>query len=368
MNIVILGTTWPFRGGLASFNERLAREFIAQGHKVTILTFTLQYPSFLFPGKTQYSDELCPTDLHIERAMSSINPFSWVKTARKIQGDVLVIKYWHSLMAPCLGTIARLAKRRTPNLQVVSILDNVIPHEPHFYDRGLTKYFIHSVDRFVAMSQSVADDCKRFSTPKQSIALCPHPLYDNFGEIVPKEVARQHLGLNPKTTYLLFFGFIRDYKGLDLLLQALSDTRLRNKDVQLLVAGEFYNGGEQYKRLEQQLHLEGKIVWHTDFIPNEDVRYYFSACDLVVQPYKSATQSGVTQVAYHFNRPMLVTAVGGLSEIVPNGKVGYVVPVDVKAIADALVDFCENGDHFQSGLIEEKKKYSWSKMTKAIIP
>lgn len=373
MKIVILGTSWPYRGGgIATYNERLARQFMAEGHEVEILTFTLQYPDFLFPGKTQYSDEPAPADLKITRVMNSVNPFSWWKTARllrRINPDVMVVKFWIPLMAPCLGTIARLARRQ--GIRVVSILDNVIPHEPHFWDKWLIRYFVRSIDHFVAMSDSVKRDCERFlpRTTKARVMLCPHPLYDNFGQPVPQAEAQQQLGLNPDYRYLLFFGFIRDYKGLDLLMHAFADPRLRHYRVKLIVAGEFYNNAEQYAQLEKQLGLEGEIVWHTQFIPNDQVRIYFSAADLIVQPYKTATQSGVTQVAYHFSKPMLVTNVGGLAEIVPHGKVGYVTPVDAKAVADALVDFCsdDNKLRFAQNIETEKKKYAWSRMTEACL-
>ena len=373
MKIVILGTSWPYRGGgIATYNERLARQFMAEGHEVEILTFTLQYPDFLFPGKTQYSDEPAPADLKITRVMNSVNPFSWWKAARllrRIKPDVMVVKFWIPLMAPCLGTIARLARRQ--GIHVVSILDNVIPHEPHFWDKWLIRYFVRSIDHFVAMSDSVKRDCERFlpRTTKARVMLCPHPLYDNFGQPVPQAEAQQQLGLNPDYRYLLFFGFIRDYKGLDLLMHAFADPRLRHYRVKLIVAGEFYNNAEQYAQLEKQLGLEGEIVWHTQFIPNDQVRIYFSAADLIVQPYKTATQSGVTQVAYHFSKPMLVTNVGGLAEIVPHGKVGYVTPVDAKAVADALVDFCsdDNKLRFAQNIETEKKKYAWSRMTEACL-
>lgn len=378
VRIGILGTTWPYRGGLTAFNERLARQFMSEGHEVEIFTFTLQYPDFLFPGKTQYSDAPQPADLSITRTMNSINPFSWLKTARLIrkkQIELLVIKFWIPLMAPCLGTIARLARRR--GVRVVSILDNVIPHEPHFWDKWLIRYYVRSIDRFVAMSESVQQDCLRFLPAAQHgrVALSPHPLYDNFGEVVPKAEARKILGLPADKTILLFFGFIRDYKGLDLLMKAYAkvqrDDVQRPKELLLVVAGEFYNNGQQYSELEKDLQLEGTIEWRTDFIPDEQVRYYFSAADLIVQPYKSATQSGVTQIAYHFEKPMLVTNVGGLAEIVPDGKVGYVCEVDEAPVADAIERFAnmesnEREQLFRKNIQHEKQKYAWSKMTQMI--
>ena len=369
MKIVILGTAWPYRGGLAVYNERLAREFATEGNDVTIYTFTLQYPSFLFPGKTQYSTEPAPSDLKIVRSLNSINPLSWGKTGRAIralQPDILIIKFWLPFMAPCLGRVARIVKRGGKT-KVVSILDNIIPHEHRPGDRLFGRYFTRSVDGFVAMSDSVLEDLNQFDTVKPRV-FCRHPLYDNFGAKASREEALKFLGLDPKQRYMLFFGLIRDYKGLDLLLKAYSDSRFRKMNVKLIVAGEFYSGSEKYFEMEKELGLEGMIVWKSDFVPDSEVRYCFGAADIIVQPYKSATQSGVTQIAYHFEKPMLVTNVGGLAEIVPDGKVGYVVEPDSAQIADALVDFFENSrqEQFTEGILTEKKQYAWSNMTRSV--
>ena len=369
MKIVILGTAWPYRGGLAVYNERLAREFAAEGNDVTIYTFTLQYPSFLFPGKTQYSTEPAPSDLKIVRSLNSINPLSWGKTGRAIralQPDILIIKFWLPFMAPCLGRVARIVKRGGKT-KVVSILDNIIPHEHRPGDRLFGRYFTRSVDGFVAMSDSVLEDLNQFDTVKPRV-FCRHPLYDNFGAKASREDALKFLGLDPKQRYMLFFGLIRDYKGLDLLLKAYSDSRFRKMNVKLIVAGEFYSGSEKYFEMQKELGLEGMIVWKSDFVPDSEVRYCFGAADIIVQPYKSATQSGVTQIAYHFEKPMLVTNVGGLAEIVPDGKVGYVVEPDSAQIADALVDFFENSrqEQFTEGILTEKKQYAWSNMTRSV--
>lgn len=369
MKIVLLGTAWPYRGGLAVYNERLARQFAAEGDDVTIYTFTLQYPSFLFPGKTQYSSEPAPTDLKIIRSLNSINPFNWIRTGRAIKRlapDILVIKFWLPFMAPCLGAVARIA-RKNGHTRVVSILDNIIPHEHRPGDRLFGKYFTHSVHGFIAMSDSVLEDLGQFDTVKPRI-FCRHPLYDNFGAKVIREESLKFLGLDPDQRYMLFFGLIRDYKGLDLMLKAYADSRFRKMNVKLIVAGEFYSGSEKYFELEKELGLEGMVVWKSDFVPDSEVRYYFGAADIIVQPYKSATQSGVTQIAYHFEKPMLVTDVGGLAEIVPDGKVGYVVKPEPEEIAGALVDFFENNrqDQFNEGILSEKKQYAWSNMTTSV--
>ena len=367
--IIIVGPAYPYRGGIADFNERLAREFQREGHEVTIYTFTLQYPSFLFPGKTQYSTSPAPSDLTIVRKINSINPLNWISVGREIRRmkpDMVMVRFWLPFLAPCLGTIARIIRRA--HIKVVGLLGNVIPHERRIGDRLFARYMIKSLDGYVAMSEAVLGDAKSFDDTKP-YALTPHPLYDNFGEKVTREVAIQTLGLDADTRYILFFGLIRDYKGLDLLLRAFADERLRNKRVKLIVAGEFYSNAELYERLERELDLAEHIVWYKEFIPADHVRYFFAAADLVAQPYKSATQSGITQIAYHFERPMLVTNVGGLAEIVPHGRVGYVVQPDAADIADALVDFVDNkqeGD-FEQGIAEEKSKYAWSNMTTALL-
>ena len=365
MKILIVGPAWPYRGGIADFDERIAREYIKKGDEVEIFTFTLQYPSFLFPGKTQYSPDPRPEDLDIKRKVNSINPFNWIKVGRELKkknADLLIIKFWLPLMAPCFGTIARIVKGNGKT-KVVSILDNIIPHEHRPGDKILSKYFVSSIDAFIAMSKSVYDDLKSLNDKKPCL-MSPHPIYDNFGTAVSREEAIGSLGLDPSAKYMLFFGFIRDYKGLDILLKAIADERIKNSDIKLIVAGEFYNNSETYFELEKQLGLEGKIIWRTDFIADEHVKNYFCASDIIVQPYKTATQSGVTQIAYHFEKPMLVTNVGGLPEIVPNGKVGYSVEPEAKVIADAINDFYSNGRYaeFVENIKEEKKKYSWDRM------
>jgi len=369
MKVIIIGTAYPYRGGLTAFNERLAEEYISQGHDVEIYTFTLQYPSFLFPGKTQYSEEPAPKNLKIKRSINSINPFNWIKVGREIrkkQPDLVLIKFWLPFMAPCFGTILKII-RKNNHTRIISILDNIIPHEKRIGDRTLTQYFVNAADGFVAMSKSVLNDLNTFDGKKPK-AFSPHPLYDNFGEKISQEEAIKKLNLDENQRYMLFFGFIRDYKGLDLLLKAYADNRFRSNNIKLIVAGEFYNNADQYFELEKELKLQGEVIWHTDFIPDSEVKYYFCAADIIVQPYKSATQSGVTQIAYHFEKPMLVTDVGGLSEIVPHGKVGYTVNANENDIADALIDFFENNKNsdFIENILQEKEKYTWSKMTDTI--
>ena len=369
MKIVILGTAYPFRGGLAAFNERLAREYQRTGHDVVIYTFTLQYPRLLFPGKTQYADGPAPEGMPIVRRVNSCNPLNWLRVGRELRAlrpDLLIAKYWLPFMAPCLGTIARRAKRGGRTF-AVSILDNVTPHERRPFDRLFSRYFVGSMDGFVAMSRSVLDDLAAYDTRKPR-QFCPHPLYDHYGALLPKAQARHLLGLEEGARYVLFFGFIRAYKGLDLLLEALAHPTLRERGVRLLVAGEFYDDAAPYQRLMEQLGIADRVALKTDFIPDSEVNLYFSAADVVAQPYKSATQSGVTQIAFHFEKPMVVTNVGGLPEIVPDGKIGYVVRPEAQEIARAIARYYDEGKEapFTAGVAEEKKKYGWDNMTTAI--
>ncbi len=369
MKITILGSAHPLRGGLAAYNERLAREFMYEKDEVTIETFSLQYPEFLFPGTTQYSSLPKPADLTIHVTVNSINPFNWIKTGLKIKRqrpDILVVKFWLPFMAPCLGTICRIV-RRNQHTRIISILDNIIPHEKRIGDTFFTKYFVNSVDAFIAMSDSVYNDLSVFDQTKPRL-LNPHPLFDNYGEAVDKISAIQKLNLDTSKKYLLFFGLIRDYKGLDIVLKAMATEQLRNSDIQLIVAGEYYSNREEYEQLIRELAIKNKVELHTRFIPDDEVYLYFCAADMVVQPYKHATQSGVTQICYHFNKPMLVTNVGGLPEIVPDNKVGFVVAPDEQSVANAILRFYneEKEQEFVQNIQEEKKKYSWKVMTEKV--
>lgn len=369
MKIAIIGAAYPFRGGLAAYNERLAKAFQDQGEEVTIYTFTLQYPNFLFPGKSQYSSDPAPKHLNIVRCINSVNPFNWLKVGRKISKenpDLVLIKFWLPFMGPCFGTILRIIKRRK-HAKVINIIDNMIPHEKRPGDRIFTKYFVGPIDAFIAMSQTVLDDVDQFDTVKPRL-LSPHPLYDNFGEVSAQKEALNQLGFPLDFQYLLFFGLIRDYKGLDILLEAFADQRLKNRSLKLIVAGEYYSDKAKYTQLIKKHQLEDHIIQVDKFIPDSEVALYFNAADLVVQPYKSATQSGVTQIAYHFNKPMVVTNVGGLSEMCPDGKVGYVVPPKPQDIASAILKFFTNTDReaMIENIIGEKQKYSWEILTSAV--
>lgn len=363
-DIILIGPAYPYRGGLAAFNERLARALITAGYRVELVTFTLQYPDFLFPGKTQFSDDEPPFDLVIHRKINAINPLNWWSVGRWLRdrdAKVVITAFWLPFMGPCLGTILRVLGNKSHR---ISLVHNMIPHEKRPGDHWFSRYFTAANDAFMTLSDAVAADVATFSTAPMQTS--PHPIYDSYGTVVDKAEARAHLGLSPQGKYLLFFGFIRDYKGLDLLLSAMADSRLAN--VKLIVAGEYYGNEEKYQTLIRELGVANQLELRTSFISNEEVRFYFGAADAVVQPYKTATQSGISQLAYHFEKPMIVTRVGGLPEIVPHGTAGYVVDVDPTAIADAVVDFYEQEHEaeLQQGVRTEKQRFSWDRFVQVL--
>ncbi len=368
MKIIIVGPAFPLRGGIANFNEALCRALNKQGHSTKIFSFSLQYPSFLFPGKTQFDNGVPPEDLNIATKINSINPFNWGRIANEIcteNPDMVIVRYWLPFMAPCLGTIVKKVKSNS-KIKVIAITDNVIPHEKRWADKTLTKYFIKQCDAFITLSKSVLKDLKTF-TDNPNTYFFPHPIYDIFGEKISKQDAITHLKLNANEKYILFFGFIRKYKGLDLLLEAMGDERVKNLGIKLIVAGEFYEDKYPYEEIIQKNNLQN-IILKANYIPSDDVKYYFCASDMIVQPYRDATQSGITQIAYHFERPMLVTNVGGLSEIVA-ASVGYAVDPSSSRIADAIVDFYQNNRErtFSLNTAEEKKRFQWSSFVDGVI-
>ena len=363
--ITIIGPAYPLRGGLSSYNELLALKLQNQGHQVKIITFSLQYPNFLFPGKTQLSNSLPPDNLDIEVCLNSINPINWILLGRKIKNekpDLVIFRFWMPFMGLSLGTLGRMI-RGNNHTKIVAITDNIIPHEKRAGDRLLTSYFLKSCDAFLTMSKSVLNDLQSFQIAKPAI-FNPHPMYENFGEQVDPVQAKKKLGLDVEKNYVLFFGFIRKYKGLDTLLKAFSDQRLKEKNLQLIIAGEYYDSPQAYEQLIDDLELRNHVILANHYIEDSDVSLYFSAADLVAQTYKTATQSGVTQIAYYYNRPMLVTDVGGLSELVPHQKVGYVTSQDTLEISDCIFDFYEHkrAPEFSKNIASERDKFTWKSL------
>jgi glycosyltransferase involved in cell wall biosynthesis len=367
-SVIIIGPAFPLRGGLATFDQRLCKEFSDEGYDCCIYSFSLQYPSILFPGKTQFSTEPPPQGLKIFSKINSINPLNWFSVGeelKKIDPDIIVVRYWLPFMAPALGTILRQV-RKNKHTKIIAITDNILPHEKRLGDESFTKYFLKPCDAFITMSEKVMADLKIFEREKAAQQVM-HPLYDNFGEIISKEEARNYLNLPADEKIILFFGFIRKYKGLDILLEAMADERIRSAKIKLLVAGEFYEDEKTYKELIDKLNIKDSLILRTDFIPDREVKYYLCAADAVIQPYRNATQSGVTPLAYHFEKPMIVSNVGGLPVLVPHKKVGLVAEPNAGSIATAILNYYELGEnYFIPHLRTEKQKYSWANLVKTI--
>lgn len=368
MKITILSTAYPLRGGIAHFNGLLYKELIKQ-NDVNVLNFCRQYPSLFFPGKTQFEGGDTTEKIPSQQLVDSINPLNWIKIGNKIKKespDLLIFKYWMPFFAPCFGTISRIA-RKNNKTRILVICDNVIPHERKPGDNALTKYFFKYADFFVLFSEKVRTDLlKLFPDAKHRVM--PHPIYSNFGEAVSKNEAREMLKINDEKI-ILFFGFIRDYKGLDTLLEAMAE--LKNKlDVKLIVAGEFYSDKEKYIRLINRQGIKDTIHLFTDFIPTSEVKYYFSASDVVILPYKDATQSGIVQIAMNFRKPVIATNVGGLGEVIRNNKTGYIVNKENHSqLANAILKFYNENkeEEFIRNTEKEIEKYSWQKFVEGML-
>lgn len=377
MKILILSPAHPLRGGIAASSERLAQALQTAGHEVVIYSFRLQYPDFLFPGKSQYinPEDPGPPGLAIKIRLNSVSPLNWFLSGLAIareRPDRIVVRFWLPFMGPCLGTVLRVARWFSRGkFRVTALVDNIVPHEKRFGDRAFARYFVRACDDFVVMSRSVGAEIQTFLPPKKTarggtkIRFAPHPIYDNYGEPLDQAVARQALGLPQTAPLVLFFGFIRAYKGLDLLLEALAQT----PDIHAVVAGERYEDWAPYQDILDRNQLTARVHLFPDFIPAEQVRVFFSAADLIVQPYRSATQSGISQIAYYFEKPMAVTDVGGLPEIVTDGVSGYVVPPNAGAIAEAMRDFFENNraEAMRAGVRTEKARFSWDNLVRAVL-
>lgn len=362
LKLFIIGPAYPLRGGPAKFNENLCEELIKMGHDAQLISYSLQYPNFLFPGSSQFETSgEAPKNIKIHTLINTINPFNWFKVAQFIKRekpDFILFRYWLPFFGPSLGTIGKLVKSKT---KIFALTDNIIPHEKRFGDKPFTNYFVKNCYGFIAMSKTVLNDISKFTNNSNKV-YSPHPMYETYGEKVSIDEARKRLGLNREDKIILFFGLIRHYKGLDILLEAMANEKVKSQNIKLLIAGEFYEDKEPYFDLIKKHNLQNNIILHDKFIANEDVRYYFCASNLVAQTYRNATNSGVTMIGYYYEKPMLVTNVGGLAEIVPDEKCGYVVETDIAKISEKICDYFEKNKEqvFTENVKLEKKKYEWS--------
>lgn len=367
MKISILSTMYPFRGGIAQFNANLYRELEHQQHEVQAVTFKRQYPDFLFPGETQMVTENDHADpIPSVRLLDSVNPFTYWSTARKIrefEPDILLMKYWMTFFGPSLGTVAG---NMLPKTKRISILDNVIPHEKRFFDAPSNRYFLKRNDGFIVMSDSVLNDLLSLKPDARYLRI-DHPLYDHFGEAFPREKACAELGLDRAKKLVLFFGFIRDYKGLDLLLDATAELP---DDYTVIVAGEVYGSFDKYQEQIDRLGIGRKVKLFNRYIGDHEVPLFFSAADVCILPYKSATQSGITSIAMHFALPIIATDTGGLKELIHHNQTGLIVDrPDSKLIRNAIIEYFEKGlkQPFSEALEKEKAEHSWSNFVSKLI-
>jgi glycosyltransferase involved in cell wall biosynthesis len=348
------------------------RGLIERGHAVQPITFTRQYPERLFPGKTQFAeDETPPNDLpDAERVIDTLNPLTWWQAAQRVvqhEPDAVLFQYWMPYFAPAYGVIARWARRQ--GIRVLTIVHNALPHERHVGDAVLSRFFLRAIDGFVVMSDAVAEELAPLRQTDAAVQQIEHPVYARFGDAVSQAEARAELGLPSDAPVLLFFGFVREYKGLHVLLDALPAVVDQLPDAHLVIAGEFYDDPAPYRTQIEQARLADHVTLHDRYIPSEAVPAYFGAADIVVQPYVSATQSGVAQIAFHFDRPIVVTDVGGLAEVVPHETAGFVVPPeDPSALAEQIVRFFREGwhDRLVDGVRRQKERYHPDRLTDAI--
>jgi len=373
MRLAVVGPVHPYRGGIAHFTEMTVQGLAARGHEVRPVSFSRQYPALLFPGETQYEPDDDAPDIvrGAPRVLDSINPLSWFRTGfhlRDVAPDAVVFQYWMPFFAPAYGVVAR-GLRRHYGIPSVAVVHNALPHERHLGDALLSRFFLRSCAGHVVMSDAVADDTRRLAGADAHIEQIAHPVYERFGSPVPRAEARAALDLPEAAPVLLFFGFVREYKGLHVLLEAMPSVLDALPDARLVIAGEPYDDTARYREIIDRHGLHDRVRWDDTYIPSEDVPAYFGAADLVVQPYVSATQSGVAQIATHFETPMVVTDVGGLAEDVPHERAGFVVPPEEPAaLADAVARFFRDdwAGRLAEGMREQKRRQQPERLFEAI--
>ena len=359
MKIAVLSCFYPYRGGISQFNACLYGE-LSKEHVVKAFNFKRQYPEFLFPGKTQFvtaDDEAVPVESI--SLLDTANPLTWHRTYREIrewQPDVLIVRYWMSYFAPSLGYITRKMKK---HCKVISILDNVIPHEEHFFDTPLTRYFLKGSTGCVTLCDAVSKDLLRIN-PDARYTVIQHPLYSHFGQKTPRSEAEAKLGLKPDRKNILFFGLIRTYKGLDILLEAFTGLP---EEYQLIIAGEPYGSFDKYQEIIDRIPGKDRIFMDLKYIKDSQVKDYFSAADVAVLPYRSATQSGISSISYHFEVPMIVTDVGGLKETIGDRGTGLVASYgSPETIRKEIIRYFSDPkikENCISNIRLEKERLSW---------
>ncbi len=377
MRLALLGPAPPFRGGIVTYFAMLARVLAQRGHELLWASFRRQYPRFLFPG-TEQEGETAPWLRHANTPrFVPWSPWSWWRTYRDLRAfgpDAVVIKYWIPFFAPGFFGVAWLLRRRT-RTRIVYILDNVIPHEKYPLSAFLTRLALRQGHAWIAQSEQVRRDFFTVlpAADPGAVVLAPHPVYD-FGapgrRRPDRAAARAQLGLPAAARLVLFFGFIKPYKGVAHLIEATPRLRERyGEALQVLVVGDIYGERQSYHDLVERLGVRDVLRLVEGFVPDEAVEAYFCAADLVVLPYVSATQSGIVQIAYNYDKPVVTTRVGGLPEVVIEGETGFLVPpADPAALAGAIIRFFDEewSGRLAAGVAREKAKYSWERMAQTI--
>lgn len=368
--IIIIGPAYPYRGG-NSLYVTFVYEILSKEFDVKIFNYKLLYPSFLFPGKTQFDTSGEVKKIHSERIINSLNPFNWINAASRINRenpDLIIFDWWHPYFAFCHFFISSLIKKKLKK-RILFITENYISHEGHFIDRTLTKFGLYHSKYFIALSQKVEEELK-LNFKNRDIYRSELPIYDHLaGNIENIHTLKKNFSISENDRVILFFGYIRKYKGLDILLESLSIIKTRIKNLKLIVAGEFYDDQNFYSELIQKNNLQDVVIMRNEYIPNEKVKYFFLVADVVVLPYRSATQSGILNLAYGFRKPVIVTNVGGLSEFVIDKSTGLIVEKpDAGLIADAIVTFFENKDkiNFEQNISEFIKSNRFNNLIEII--
>ena len=361
MQIALISVAPPYRGGISKHTSILV-ENLSKNHSVDVINYSRQYPDFLFPGKTQYLDDKSEND-NSSRMIDSINPLTWFSTGNKLAKknyDLVIFRFWNPFFAPALGVISGIIKKKSSYTKLMSLCDNILPHEKTPFAYFLTTYLFDKLDGHIVQSSQTENELQEVvENPVYEKRF--HPIYTNFPKKIDKITARKKLGLSAKNI-ILYFGIIRDYKGFDILLNAIAELKDSGLDFHLLAGGECYGSDEKYTQLISNLGISDYITWHNKYIPDSEVSNYFSAADVVALPYRTASQSGVTQIAYSYDLPVIVTKVGGLPEIVDEGQSGFTIePENPKELANILEKNLEAGTFLEMAtyIKKFKQKFSW---------
>ena len=359
MRISLVTVGPPYRGGLSDLSALIYSQLVVE-HTVQFVNYSRQYPKLLFPGKTEFKKDGKGVDFPSERIVDSLNPFSWFAAAERIKTfnpEIVILRYWNPYFALMINMISKRLSRR--GIKVAIFIDNLIPHERSFVDSWMAKRVLSKADHVFTMSKYVTEDVLSFS-PEMSTTTMIHPLYENYQQKYSKDEARKLLNLTDQPV-ILFFGLIRPYKGLDILINALEPLKETLPDLHTFILGEAYENEQKYLDLIDSTGVGGNVTYRNEFVPDDELPLYFAACDVLVLPYRTATQSGIIGVAFQMDRPVIATQVGGLGEYIHEGETGYLVePENPQALAKAILKFFQSDDRTQMVANVQQSKAQFS--------